>query len=127
MAKESPKTFNKAPWVAERRVLKNMIQVTEQNRKRAIVLGRILYIFEPLGLKFLYRGNFTVDPHFIKGKYLYPRKPWDGGGHFQVTFTKDMDYSDWANSNKTIIQNFIKDGYLYINPNDPILTFVKQE
>lgn len=126
MSKEPKKNFNTAPWGAKRSLVSNFTLVTENNRKEAVVLGRLLYIFEPLGHDFLYRGCFSVDPLFKKGRYRYPLRPWNGGGHYSVYITEDMDYQEWKDNYSSLIQKFVKEGTLYYNSSEPLLTFVKE-
>lgn len=112
----------------KRTLIGNYRLITQDNRKNAIVVGRILYIIEPLGLNYTFRGSMSIDPCFTQGWIKYPYKPWQQGypNHFRVYMNANMDYNVWAAENKILIDNYIENKVLYLKPTDPILTYYKE-
>jgi len=129
MEKKAVKNYGNGPWELKKTQIKDFSIVNEFNRKNAVTLGRIFYIIEPIGYSYMFRGTFTIDPKFTKGWWNYPFKPWQSSDltHFKVYFNGDVDYNEWAQSNKTIIDRFINEKTLYIKSSDPLLTYYQTE
>lgn len=123
------KSFGAGPWTMKDKEFQKFIPVTSLNRSSVITLGRILYVIERVGRISIFRGTLTIDPCFTEGKWRYPWKPWQkktgSNSHFSTYFEKGVDYDEWFNSNKAIIDKFINNGQLYINPSDPILVYFR--
>lgn len=127
MAKTVSVSYGEGPWNMKKNAIKDFIQVTEDNRKNAIVVGRILYVIDLNGSVYQFRGTFSIDPCFTKGWFRYPLKPWQNNfpGHIKVFMPEDIDYNAWASQNKFLIDDYIFKKTLYIKPTDPILKFFK--
>lgn len=127
MASRKPETLSNGGWNFKRgEVESKYCAVTHENRKNAIKYGRILYVIE--GLR--YGGYFTVNPYFTKGMYRYPHMPWEvrnGVTHWKVYYPEDGDYEYWKESFRTLIDKFINEKTLYINPSDPLVTYFKDK
>lgn len=117
--------YSFGPWPMPRTRMKDFIAVTEANRKMAVVIGRIFYIIEKTGKTFLFRGSFSIDPCFTKGEVHYPFKPWirSNETHYKIIMPDNLDYNKWATDNKALIDKYIAENTLYLNPSDPILTY----
>jgi hypothetical protein len=130
MAAANKNSFSAGPWPMKPKEAEKFRLVTPENRKQAIVYGRILYIIEQIGTHFIFKGTMTADPRFTKGKVKYPFKPWEtaktGLSHFDVYIDEDQNYEKWVQSNKTLIDKFISEKVLYINPSDKILTYTQE-
>lgn len=124
MGKKVTKNYSFAPWNMSKKEFDSFVLVTKDNRKQAIVYGRILYIIS--GLTF--RGSITIDPPFEKGWIHYPFKPWMNSrqSHYRVFINDNTDYNQYVTSNKALIDKFIEEKSLYLKPTDPILTFKKE-
>jgi len=109
-------------------LLNTFRKVTEENRKQAIILGRVLYVIERKGSLITYRGSFSIDPCFEKGYYWYPCRPWQKNkeSHYKVFMNEGINRSEWIAINKRLIDMYISQECLYLNPSDPILTFKKE-
>jgi hypothetical protein len=93
-----------------------MIQVTEVNRKFAVVLGRVLAICEPKGNDLLLVLNeFDIRPRLKKG--------WRVHGSHKFYCTEDESREEYANSFKEILDTEIKKGRLYFNPKKHIVKY----
>lgn len=127
MEKRQTSNFSVAPWYLKGKHIESFSKVTEFNRKQAIVQGRIFYVIEPIGSKWMFRGTLTIDPCFTKGSWRYPFMPWQKNKttHFKVYFPENLDYNFWWKETKALLDKFIAEGNLYINPADPILTYYK--
>ena len=128
MAKQNVNNYNIGPWEMKRTLIVDFRLITPDNRKNAIVTGRILYIIEPNGLNFTFRGTMSIDPCFVQGWFKYPLKPWQSGypSHTRVYMNANMDYNVWASENKILIDRYINEKVLYLKPTDPILTYYKE-
>jgi hypothetical protein len=126
MANKDKTNYAKGPWTMKKSMIADFILVTPDNRENAIVLGRVLYVISPNGLNYMYRGAMSIDPCIEKGWILYPKKPWEGTGHYRVFFPQDMDYDEWKDTYKKLLDNYIANKELYIKTTDPILTYLKE-
>lgn len=128
MAKQKKHDYGKAPWDLKNGDISNYAQITEANRKNAIVLGRILYVVEKNGRTHQFCGTFSIDPRFTKGWIGYPIKPWEQGypGHRRVYMPEDLNYEEWKSNNDKMITTFIQEKKLFIKTDDPILTYTKE-
>lgn len=124
------KNFGFAPWTMKEMEVEKFIMVTTINRPSIIVYGRILYVIERVGRMNIFKGTITVDPHFTRGRWRYPWKPWqvrpNNASHFITTFPDDMNYDDYLKTNKALIDKFISEEQLYIKPTDPLLVYFKE-
>lgn len=123
MEKKQKNSFDAGPWVMKPAGIKKLSAVTELNRKNAIQMGRILYIVDIPSKTF--RGTIVVEPCYLKGEWKIPFRPWQAGfpGHFSAVFREDMNFTDLKNNNTLMINKFIAEKNLFINPSDPILKF----
>jgi hypothetical protein len=127
MSNKNKANYGAGPWPINRSLIEGFIKVTESNRKQAVVYGRILYIIDPSGSNYIFRGTMSVDPYFDRGWHHYPWKPWQGKtGHFRVFMTNGVPYDEWKDANKKLINTYIAEGSLYIKQSDPILTYIKE-
>jgi len=133
MAKQSS-NYGVAPWQLKKGAINDFTLVTEKNRSNAIVLGRILYFMEPIGVNHIFRGAISVNSRLTKGKWMWPRMPWmpatkeaTNKTHFEVYVDKDEDYESWKTYYDYVITKGINEKTLYICQKDPILTFLKKE
>lgn len=117
--------FGAGPWIMKKKQFDDFRKVTTQNWPNANVMGRILYIIEVTGKNYLFRGTMTIEPCFRAGWVRFPFKPWMQGypGYQSVKMDTDMNYNDYVKTNKALIHKYIAEETLFINPNDPILTF----
>jgi len=124
MEKKVKSNYSFAPWNMSKKEFESFTLVTQENRARAIVYGRILYIISfPV-----YRGSFSIDPFFEKGWIHYPFKPWMSSreSHYKVFINENMDYNQYVKSNKVLIDSLIAEKSLYLKSTDPILTYKKE-
>lgn len=127
MAAKINAAYGKGPWNMKKNAIKEFMQVTPVNENVAKVLGRIFYVITLNGSVHQFLGTFSIDPCFTKGFWQYPIKPWQTGfpGHQRTFMPEDMNYDNWASTNKIMISGFIKKGELYIKAEDPILKYYK--
>ncbi len=104
-------------------------QVTEQNRKQAIVLGRIIYLFKVEAKNELLLCC-DINPPLKKGWHEIPHYPWhydrpniNGATHWKCFYDEDTDYDEWAKNWKRMIDDGIAKKQLYIRVTDPILIY----
>ena len=129
MAKTAEKNHLwKGPWkIKKAEVDKNYVKVTVLNYQNAKKIGRIFYIFESSGKEAEYNGSFVIQPILQKGWYMWPFMPFvKKGMHFRVFVDEDEDAESYKKNYKFILEKHLSEGSLYINPSDPILTFIKQ-
>lgn len=128
MAPPKKKTFAEGPWTIKKAEVDTFAKVTEDNRKQAIVIGRILYIIAKDGNVYTYCGAMTIDPCLLKGWWKWPFLPFvnQSKSHFRVFVESDMSRDDWAVEYKGLIDKYINEGTLYIKREDPILTYIKE-
>lgn len=114
-------------------------KVNAENRKQAIVIGRILYLLDESKPKEIFQGNYLICPCFKKGWVNMPYYPWDfdhpyvkdaiekspGKKHWSFYQEEDDDYTQWVVKNKFWLDRYIKQDILYLRITDPILTFKK--
>jgi len=129
----SKNNFSSGPWTMKPKDILNFRIVTNENRKIAVIAGRIMYIIDSVGNHHVFRGTMTIDPRFDRGHILYPYRPWDSvpkecmnKTHFKVYINENMDYNEWADKNKRLIDKYIEEKSLYIKPEDPILTYFRE-
>lgn len=134
MEKKKKNDYWWAPWSSKEGAFKEMVPVTELNRKNAIVQGRMVYIIEPETKSMSrYCGFITICPRYTKGEWLWPLEPFlprwpehKDKTHYKIYFDCDQDYEKYKNDYKILIDRGIANKTLYINPKDPILTFFKK-
>lgn len=126
--------LSKKPVIPNGDLIENgFIKVTELNRKKCIIVGRILYLIKKEKKTNLCTGFMVVSPMFKIGWNYIPYFPWDyshpyvkrtGSGHWKFYSDEDQDYNKWIESNKMFIETFgINKNQLYIKLSDPILQF----
>jgi hypothetical protein len=128
MANKNKTNYGAGPWPMKRSLIEDFILVTPDNRKQAVIIGRILYIIAPSGSNYTFRGTMSIDPCFTKGWILFPCKPWEtpNTGHRRVYIPAGFDYEEWKDTNKRLIDGYIESKELYIRQTDPILTYLKE-
>lgn len=121
--------FGAGPWDLKKGDIDRFILVTEQNRKNAIVQGRILYFIDR---QKTFLGTILIAPCLTKGWWWYPHMPWaiipndvQNKTHYRVYLDAGQDYENWASSYKFLIDQGILKQNLYICPEDKILQFFK--
>lgn len=128
MEKKQKNTYAHGPWFMKKAAMDNFFKVTELNWPNTKRIGRILYIIDTVGTQYQFRGTFVIEPCFTEGTWSVPFRPWMRGypGHFTTTFPKAMDYTEWAATNKALVEKYISEKILYGKLSDPILTYIKQ-
>jgi hypothetical protein len=128
MEKKQTSNYSFGPWDLKKKDIDNFRIVTELNRKKAVVIGRILYIISLSKNTHTFRGTLTVTPCFDKGYWMCPFMPWMNSSlsHYSVRFDEPINKEDWVVSHKLILDKFISEKSLFIKPTDPILTYKKQ-
>ena len=128
MAAEKKKTFANAPWTMKKAEVDTFAKVTEDNRKQAIIIGRILYIISKEGNVYTYNGCMTIDPCYYKGWWRWPHLPFvtKEKTHWRVYIDSDKSRDEWAAEYKVRIDKYIQNGELYLKREDPILTYIKE-
>jgi hypothetical protein len=121
--KTIPISYAVSGWKLKKNSMTDYRLVTPENRKQAVIIGRILYVITDL----VFRGTMTVTPCFDSGWYFIPWMPWMGEGHYTVFFNEPTNRDDWISSNKALLDLHINEQSLYIKPTDPILTYKKQD
>lgn len=109
--------------------LEGFVLITPENRKTAIVIGRILYT--------IHKGKLVnydkIGPCFKRGWYEIPHFPWNtehpyvqGKTHFKMWSGEESNFNAWKDMWKDTIDKGIADKTLYIRLTDPILTYKHQ-
>jgi len=103
------------------------VLVTPENRKQAVVIGRIFYKIDD---KNNCIGHFQIIPLRKKGWVNVPNYPWDmdhpyinGKTHWKYFNEEDENHILWVKRNKDQIDKGIENKNLYIKTSDPILTY----
>ena len=117
-------SFLAGSWALKKNEINDFTKVTADNRKQAIVQGRIMYVIKMDS----YSGFFTIDPCFTKGWWKIPFAPFfkKDVKHYRVYFNNDIPRVKWAKDFNSIITKHVESGELYIKPTDPILTYIKE-
>lgn len=96
----------------------DMILVTEQNRKMAIITGRIIYRYR--------RGQevsiAVVRPRFTKGKWTIEGDP-HLGDKFTFQTSKDEPLEEWQRMHMEVFKKIVNDKNGYIKPSDPLVKY----
>lgn len=112
--------------------LQGFVLITEDNRKQAVVIGRIFYNLTVKNGKNILGGFWHIWPCMKKGWVHHPYYPWDfehpyikdtGRTHWKFYQEKDDNYIKWVRTFKERIDKGIKDSNLYIRTTDPILKY----
>jgi hypothetical protein len=118
-----PNNYNKAPWPMKRGAFEQFVLVTADNRKNAIVLGRVLYSIIDEGGPIQYCGSFTIWPQMQKGMIRVTGHPFTD--FKSDIFVDDEPLESYAKSYKSVIDHLIAKKRLYVKPTDQIVKFFK--
>ena len=97
--------------------LEDYILVTELNRKMCIRLGRKVHILSQFNGTIKSDGEFIIRPRLTEGWYYW--------GTNKCFVTKDESREEYVQSFKEVIDHFIKQKQLFINPKQHIVKFEK--
>jgi hypothetical protein len=98
--------------------LESLIQVTDVNRKFAIVMGRKLLAIEKTGTTkktVVMLGSFEIRPRIKAG--------WNDFGGNKFYAQQDEDKSEYAESFRSVINLLIKEGKLFFNPKTRLIKY----
>lgn len=101
-------------------IVDNLIQVTEANRKFCIKLGRKVHRYKKTTKGYEYHHWFDIRPRLQMGWLTIT------GGEipvWKVFISKDEDREDYIDGFDSIIKLGIKEGILYINPEEPLIKY----
>jgi hypothetical protein len=99
------------------------IKVTETNRKHAVVMGRVMYVFgkEAQGTKFVEQGTFDIRPRMQKGVLVVEKHPLYKPFETYVKNEETMD--DYRDGFKSVIDLLVKQGRLYIKKGEATIKY----
>ena len=119
-------SFLAGPWTIKQAAIDTFMKVTPENRKQAVVQGRIMYVIST-SRPMTYKGFFTIDPCLTKGWWKMPFRPFDtGSGHYRVFINEDIVRAKWAKDFNDLITRHVANEELFIKPTDPILKYYKE-
>lgn len=127
IGKKKQKKGETAWFFPEDDVKNDFILVTEENRSKAVVLGRIMYVLERgIGRnhkKMMVKCFFEIRPRLYTSKIGIENHPYLPD--HEIRITQEESKEDYARSFKQVIDDGIQKKNLYINLKDPLVNFVK--
>lgn len=118
--------FKRNGWLVDDKYLKDYALITENNRKSAIVVGRVLYVFMPDKLKFRYSGFMEIWPRLKEKTWVkvscHPVLPT----HKFFSF-EEMTTEAYKESFEPLLTNKIKAGILYIKRDEKLVKYERCE
>lgn len=111
-------------WETDASYLKDFVLVTEENRKKVIVVGRVLYTFRPIPKGIKYFGFIDIWPKFIKGwqdvknHALFP--------DHDVFLTYDMSTEEYRSYFEPMLTKKIEEKVLYLRLTDKLAKYTNR-
>ena len=100
---------------ASKKKVESLVKVTEINRKFCIKIGRRCYAYKTTGKAFDEIGQIDIRPRIHKGWMKIDGK--------NVNISEDEDPIEYATGMKAVIDLLIREGKLYINPEEPLIKY----
>jgi hypothetical protein len=130
MAKKEKKpavgNYRRHGWLIDEKAMKDYAKITDANRKAAIVIGRIIYVFFPDNKsKFRYGGFMEIWPKLTKGMIQVSNHPVLPTHDFFAT--QDMETEDYKGLFEPLLTKKIAQGILYIKKEDKLVKYKKLE
>lgn len=100
------------------------ILVTAENRKNAVIKGRILYGIEVVNENIIsYLGYFPVRPQLLRGRLKMSGHPFMPDSETYIN--EDEDFNDYKNSFNDLITLLINKKQLYFKITDKLIKYEK--
>lgn len=102
---------------ASKKLVENLVLVTDKNRKLCVVMGRMMLAYESNGKAFNKLGEFPIRPRMEAKKNLIAN-----GEKICYCHTEE-DRHTYVDSFRSVIDWLIKKKQLYINPDLKLITY----
>ena len=106
-----PKSTN-----ASKKLVENLVQVTDKNRKICVVIGRKMLVYDTKGKAFTKLGEFEIRPRLEKGNFM-------ANGVKLCYVHEDEDRQVYVDSFKSVIDWLIKKNQLYIDTSLKLINY----
>jgi hypothetical protein len=124
MAKK--RDFRLAPWPMHKKELNDYVLLTDDNKKNAMVTGRIIYVIDSSITKEpQYCGYKTFDPCFTQGLYNITLPDFWDLKEMKHAVPADMDKAEWQKMWVSLINDGVRRKRLYIKKNDQLIKYFK--
>ena len=115
--------YNQPGWKIKPEEFKKFTLVTPENRKRVVIIGRILYAIEHSGTIMNYNGSFVIRPRLKEGWFKMEGHPFIKDINLYIA--EEESREDWSRGFDTVISYLIDKKQLYFKLNDKLVDFNK--
>lgn len=116
-------SYNTPGWKIKPSEMSDYTLVTHTNRKRAVLMGRIMYVIEANGNLVQYRGYFVIRPRLTKGRIIITDHPYMKDQNIWIP--EEEDEKNYIDSFKNLIDLLISKKQLYFKLTDKLISYEK--
>lgn len=110
-------------WKMKSSELKEFTAITSENRKAAVILGRILYVITASGTLVEYQGYFTVRPRLQVGRIKVTGHPFEIDQNTYIPEEESME--SYRKSFDELITHCIRENKLFFKITDKLVNYEK--
>lgn len=118
--------FRRHGWVVDEKYMKDFTLVTDNNRKSAIIVGRVLYVFYPDRGKFRYGGFMEIFPRLKENTWVKVSNHPVLVTHKFYSY-KEMSTEEYRELFEPLLTKKIAENIVFVKREDKIIKYEKSE